>query len=53
MNIDGSGVKQVTNQLGYDGGAFFSPDSKKLIFRASRPKTEEEITTYQSLLKET
>jgi TolB protein len=26
MNIDGSGVRQLTNQLGYDGGAFFSPD---------------------------
>lgn len=52
MNVDGSGLKQVTSQLGYDGGAFFSPDSKKLIFRASRPKTEQEIATYKSLLAE-
>lgn len=52
MNIDGSDVKQITNQLGYDGGAFFSPDSKELIFRASRPKTEEEIKEYKSLLAE-
>ena len=50
MNIDGSNIKQVTNGLGYDGGAFFSPDGKKLVFRASRPKTEEEVNTYQSLL---
>ena len=52
MNLDGSDVHQVTHDLGYDGGAFFSPDGKKLIFRASRPKTEEEITTYKSLLAE-
>lgn len=50
MNIDGSNIQQVTNELGYDGGAFFSPDSKKLVFRASRPKTEEEVSTYKSLL---
>ncbi len=50
MNIDGSNVKQVTKELGYDGGAFFSPDGKKLIFRASRPKTEEDVKTYKDLL---
>jgi TolB protein len=50
MNTDGSDVKQVTHELGYDGGAFFSPDGKKLIFRASRPKTPDEIKTYKDLL---
>ena len=38
--------------LGYDGGAFFSPDGTKLVFRSSRPKTEEEIAEYKSLLAE-
>lgn len=52
MNIDGSEVKQITFELGYDGGAFFSPDGTKLIFRSSRPKTDEEIMEYKSLLKE-
>ena len=52
MNIDGSDVKQITNELGYDGGAFFSPDGTKLIFRSSRPKTDEEIAEYKSLLNE-
>lgn len=52
MNIDGSDVKQITFELGYDGGAFFSPDGKQLIFRSSRPKTEEEISEYKSLLLE-
>ena len=50
MAADGSDVKQVTNELGYDGGAFFSPDGKKLIFRSSRPKTEAEIKEYKDLL---
>jgi Tol biopolymer transport system component len=51
-NIDGSDVFQVTDQLGYDGGAFFSNDGKKLIFRSSRPETEEEIKEYKQLLSE-
>ena len=44
-------VKQITNELGYDGGAFFSPDGTKIIFRSSRPKTEQEIKEYKELLK--
>ena len=52
MNIDGSDVKQITNVLGYDGGAFFSPDGSKIVFRASRPKTDEEVAEYKSLLSE-
>jgi Tol biopolymer transport system component len=50
MNLDGSDVKQITDELGYDGGAFFSPDGSKIVFRASRPKTEAEITEYKELL---
>ena len=52
MNLDGSGLRQITNELGYDGGAFFSPDGSKIVFRASRPKTEAEIKEYKDLLKE-
>ncbi len=52
MNLDGSDVKQITDVLGYDGGAFFSPDGSKIIFRASRPKTKDEIDEYKSLLSE-
>ncbi|HXH19061.1 MAG TPA: hypothetical protein VNJ07_08245 [Chitinophagales bacterium] len=50
MNLDGSNVKQITYELGYDGGAFFSPDGSQLVFRASRPKTEDEVTTYKDML---
>jgi Tol biopolymer transport system component len=50
MNLDGSNVKQITFDLGYDGGAFFSPDGTKIVFRASRPKTAEEIKEYRDYL---
>ena len=38
--------------MGYDGGAFFSPEGTKLIFRSSRPKTDEEVKKYKDLLAE-
>jgi TolB protein len=50
MNIDGSNVTQITDELGYDGGAFFSPDGTQIIFRSSRPKTPEAIEKYKTLL---
>ncbi|MFW6125452.1 MAG: TolB family protein, partial [Pirellulales bacterium] len=42
MDGDGSNVRRITNTLGYDGGAFFSADGTKIVWRASRPKTEAE-----------
>jgi len=33
MNADGSDKKQLTTAPGYDGGPFFSPDGKRVIFR--------------------
>lgn len=33
MKQDGSQVKRLTNNLGYDGGPFFSPDGKKIVWR--------------------
>jgi len=32
-DADGSGVKRLTNVNGYDGGPFFSPDGKRIIWR--------------------
>ncbi len=40
---------QITNTLGYDGGAFFSRDSKKIVWRASRPQGAD-TTAYKELL---
>lgn len=42
---------QLTRELGYDGGAFFSRDSKHIVWRASRP-TGKEAETYKRLLAE-
>lgn len=33
MNADGSHVRQITNTPGYDGGSFWSPDGRKIIWR--------------------
>lgn len=33
MNADGSGQTRLTHQPGYDGGPFFSPDGKRIIWR--------------------
>ena len=52
MGLKSGKEKRITNTLGYDGGAWFSPDGKKLIWRASRPKTEAEIKEYKELLAE-
>ncbi len=48
---DGSGVKQLTDLPGYDGGAFFTPSCKQIVFRASRPEGAA-LDEYRSLLKD-
>ncbi|MCW8849392.1 MAG: hypothetical protein OQJ81_05375 [Melioribacteraceae bacterium] len=40
---------QLTDLLGYDGGAFFSHDSKRIVWRASRP-VGEAAAQYKELL---
>jgi TolB protein len=50
MKADGSGKKQVTKTAGYDGGAVFSRDGKKLVWRANYPKNAEEMARYKTLL---
>ncbi len=50
MRLDGSDVRRVTHQLGYDGGAFFSPDGSKIVWRASRPRPGAEADEYKALL---
>jgi Tol biopolymer transport system component len=51
MDSDGKNVKRLTNTPGYDGGAFFSSDCKKIVWRASRPQGTE-LEDFQKLLKQ-
>jgi TolB protein len=50
MHSDGTGKQRLTTQAGYDGGAVFSRDGKKLAWRANHPKTPETMKQYQDLL---
>ena len=52
MNLDGSDKKQITTSYGYDGGAVFSRDGKKIAWRAGHPSTPETKQKYADLLKE-
>lgn len=52
MNLDGSGKSRITSIAGYDGGAFFSPDGSKLVWRAHHPAEGPQLERYRSLLRE-
>lgn len=49
MDVDGKNVRQLTNAPGYDGGAFFSADCKRIIWRSSRPSGKD-LEEYKALL---
>jgi len=52
-DLDGTRRFQVTDAIGYDGGAFFSHDGEWLVFRSTAftpGKEAEEIATYRELL---
>lgn len=50
MGLDGSGKRQITQAIGYDGGAFFSRDGRHLVWRALHPQGADR-DRYQDLLK--
>jgi TolB protein len=50
MRTNGTHKKQITKEVGYDGGAVFSRDGSKLVWRANYPKTPETMARYKSLL---
>jgi TolB protein len=52
MNLDGSEVQRLTHEKGYDGGAFYSPDSRMIVYREHHPTDPEEIARYEQLLAE-
>jgi len=52
MNLDGSKKRQITHDLGYDGGAVYSHDGQKLVWRANHPATPDAVQRYKDLLKD-
>ncbi|HTQ57459.1 MAG TPA: hypothetical protein VMI94_23480 [Bryobacteraceae bacterium] len=50
MRADGSRKLQITRQAGYDGGAVFSRDGTRLVWRANYPKTAADMARYKTLL---
>ena len=52
MRPDGGAKKRITNSEGYDGGAVFSRDGSKLVWRANHPATPENMANYHQLLRE-
>lgn len=52
MNLDGTGVKRLTFAPGYDGGAFFSEDCQRIVWRAARPRNGAELEEMRSLLRQ-
>lgn len=47
---DGTDLVQLTDEVGYDGGAFFTPDCSAIVWRASRPRGEA-LVDYRALLE--
>ena len=52
MNYDGTDLKRITNQYGYDGGAFYSPDGNQIIWRAWYPESDEDISKWNKNIKD-
>jgi len=50
MSVDGSHLRRLTHTLGYDGGPFFSPDGKQIVYRAWHPETATDSADYRSLI---
>lgn len=52
MRPDGSGKQRVTQTEGYDGGAVFSRDGRRLVWRANHPAAGPAMDRYRELIKE-
>ena len=51
MDYDGNNLKRITSDFGYDGGAFYSPDGTKIVWRGWYPKNEKEIIQWKNNIK--
>lgn len=50
MDIEGGDLRRLTSKKGYEGGAWFSWDGRKIVYRAYYPETKEEMADYEELL---
>jgi TolB protein len=50
-NLNGTDPKQITHEAGYNGGAYFSLDGKKIVYRAYHPR-DEALNEFKDLLKQ-
>jgi len=50
--LDGTDVRRLTSEVGYDGGPFVSWDGKKIVYRRQAEDTPERIAEYRALLAE-
>jgi Tol biopolymer transport system component len=50
IRADGTDLRRLTHEVGYDGGPFFSPDGARIVYRAHHPTDAAEIAEYQRLL---
>ena len=51
MDLDGGDLRRLTHEKGYDGGAFYSPDSSQIVYRAHHPTDPKEVERYEQLLR--
>ncbi len=52
MDANGGNVQRLTDEVGYDGGPFFSFDGQKIVYRAYHPTAPEEIARYKAALEQ-
>lgn len=52
MNVDGTNVRRLTHELGYDGGAFFSHDGQWIVYRSFHPQTAQDSADYKTLIEQ-
>jgi Tol biopolymer transport system component len=50
MDYAGGNVTQITTEFGYDGGAFYSPEGDRIVWRAWYPSTEVEKEQWKNNL---
>ena len=50
MDLDGKNKIQLTDELGYDGGAFFNKDASKIVWKVYHPKARRKFNNIKIYL---